>query len=110
MTVFLMRCGSQSEAVKYVEKNLIGERLDFGMLLDLVCATQLQSTPICDQYVPLPLRLRGLRRSVTVRPIFRVTSTLDVGPASEDVGRTALTAVMTPCGENCGHPLTIVSL
>ena len=80
------------------------------MLLDLVCASQLQSTPRCGQYIPLPLRLRGLRKSVTVRPFLRVTSSLDVRSASEDVGRTALPGVMTPRGENWGHPLTIVSL
>ena len=47
---------------------------------------------------------------MTVRPSFRVTSSLDVRPTSEDMRRTALTAVMTPCGVNCGHPLTIGGL
>jgi hypothetical protein len=103
--------GNQPDAVKYFKKNLIREHFYFRMLLrvDLACATsQLAYSQIRDaiSYVPISLWLLGLRKSVTMRPSFRVTSSRNVRPASEDMRRIALIAVMTTPEDN---PLTIVS-
>ena len=103
--------GIQSEAVEYFEKNIVGEHFNFGVLLDLACtvqASQPQSTlsgAVCYQYVPPSFRLRDPRRSVTVRPSFRVTSSIDIRPTLENIRRVrTLTTVTTPRGDK---PLTI---